>query len=66
MKNYYYEESISNLLNTSCKTREEAIETIKYYFKTFFTEEELLELLIRGQIHASQDERKSVGDLWQR
>lgn len=56
MKNYYLEESIENLME-DVETRKEAIEHLEYYFKNSFTKEELLELLIRGQIHAFEDDR---------
>lgn len=55
MKNYYLEESIENLAEDNL-TREEAIEKLESYYKQF-TKEELLELLIRGEIHAFEDER---------
>lgn len=55
MKNYYLEESIENLMNDNL-TRKEAIEKIKSYYSQF-TEEEKLELLIRGEAHAYEDER---------
>lgn len=54
MKNYYLEESIENIAEQS---GEDALEIIKSYFKNNFTENELLELLIRGQIHAEYDDR---------
>jgi hypothetical protein len=55
MKNYYLEETIENLTEENL-TREEAIKKLNVYYSQF-TEEELLELLIRGEIHAFEDER---------
>ena len=57
MKNYYLEESIESLLDESADNRAEALEFIEAYFKMNFTKEDLLELLIRGQIHANEDKR---------
>lgn len=54
MKHYYLEESIENIEDQS---GENGKEVLKEYFKSRFTEDELLELLIRGQIHAEYDER---------
>lgn len=56
MKNYYLEESIDALME-DLDSRKEALEHIEAYFKMNFPKEELLELLIRGQIHAMADER---------
>lgn len=53
---YYLEESIDNLMDESCDTREEAEKAIDMYFQGF-SKEEMLELLIRGQIHAHEDKR---------
>lgn len=55
MKLYYLEESIENLME-DCATVEEAKETLENFFKGY-SREELLELLIRGQIHAHEDKR---------
>lgn len=55
MKHYYLEESISNLME-DCETRSEAMELLERW-AAGFSKEELLELLIRGQIHAHKDER---------
>lgn len=55
MKNYYLEETIENLTEDNL-TRAEAIKKLEIYYKQF-TKEELLELLIRGEIHAFEDKR---------
>lgn len=54
MKNYYLEESIENIED---QTGEDGKKVLKDYFKSRFSEDELLELLIRGQIHAEHDDR---------
>lgn len=56
MKHYYLEETISQLMDESCETREEAIEAVEQYFNSL-PKEVVLELLIRGQVHAREDER---------
>lgn len=53
---YYLDESIDQILDQSVDTKEQARESIKEYFKQF-SEDEILELLIRGQIHAQEDKR---------
>lgn len=55
MKHYYLEESIENLME-DCESRSEAMELLERW-AAGFSKEELLELLIRGQIHAHEDER---------
>lgn len=57
MKNYYLEETIDNLIEQSAEDRAEALEFIEAYYKMNFSKEELLELLVRGQIHANEDDR---------
>lgn len=57
MKHYYLEETIEEIKDMNGLTRTQAIEQAKAYFKNNFTEEELLELLIRGQAHTMDDER---------
>ena len=52
----YLEDAIDMLMEEDCETREEALETLENYYKGF-TREESLELLIRGQVHAHDDER---------
>lgn len=57
MKLYYAEETITNLEDQCDFTREEAIDCAMDYFESNFTKEELLELLVRGQVHADEDKR---------
>lgn len=56
MKNYFLEELIKKLMEDH-DNRDEVIDTIEMYFKNNFTKEELLELLVRGQEHALNDDR---------
>lgn len=63
MKHYYLEETISQLMDESCETREEAMKAIEMYFQGI-PKEVLLELLIRGQIHAREDERTNGRYEW--
>lgn len=57
MKFYYAEETLTDLEDQCDFTREESIDCAMDYFKSNFTTEELLELLLRGQVHADADER---------
>jgi hypothetical protein len=63
MKHYYLEESIENLMGESCATREEALKAIEMYYHGI-PKEMLLELLIRGQIHAREDKRTNDQYEW--
>lgn len=50
-------------MDESCETREEAMKAIEMYFQGI-PKEVLLELLIRGQIHAREDERTNGRYEW--
>lgn len=57
MRNYYLDETLGNMEEQTGCSRAENLEMVRNYFTNNFTPEELLELLIRGQIHALEDER---------
>lgn len=56
MKHYYFEDAIEHLMGEENLTRGQAIDSIRAYFAEF-THDELMELLIRGQIHSVEDKR---------
>lgn len=57
MKNYYLEETLENMEEQTGCNRAENLKAARDYFTSNFSPDEILELLIRGQIHAMEDER---------